>query len=211
MVKAIDTLSYLVKYDLEGQEVTEYLHCLLIRPAVEHSPRQSEFRLGPGAAVEAYCDGAWSPGVVRRPVIRDGGYEVCINGRELLLNMLPELLKPQYKWNGKHGRIGSAKSQGNRQQSLSGKRLSSLGELASSDDEQTQSLAKKRSRKELTKKKPEELSGGSQHELESAMDTTLSALPKSLASSDSPKSCSPKKNNFQVLPQKIVSSTAAHL
>lgn len=109
MVKAIDTLSYLVKYDLEGQEVTEYLHCLLIRPAVEHSPRQSEFRLGPGAAVEAYCDGAWSPGVVRRPVIRDGGYEVCINGRELLLNMLPELLKPQYKWNGKHGRIGSAK------------------------------------------------------------------------------------------------------
>ncbi|XP_010237644.1 DUF724 domain-containing protein 3 isoform X2 [Brachypodium distachyon] len=203
--KVIDGLSYLIKY-LEGEEM-EYLHCLFIRPAVEHSVLESEFRLGPGAPVEAYCDGAWSPGVVLRHVITDGDYEVCINGKEE--KMLPELLKPQYMWNGKHWKIVSAKRQGNRQQSLSGKRPSSPVELASSDDEHIQSWATKRSRKELPQKKPEELTGGSQHALESTMDTTVSALRKSLASSDSPKSCSPKRNNFQVLSQRIVSSCAA--
>ena len=115
VAKVIDNLSYLVEYsDLEeeagGGKAMEYLHCLFIRPDVEHSPRESEFQLGPGAAVEAYCDGAWSPGVVQR-AIGDGEYEVTIDGKEeeLLLNKVPELLKPQYTWDGKHWRIVSPK------------------------------------------------------------------------------------------------------
>jgi hypothetical protein len=116
VAKVIDNLSYLIEYaDLEveqegGGKAMEYLHCLFIRPDVEHSPRESEFQLGPGAAVEVYCDGAWSPGVVRR-AIGDGEFEVTIDGKEeeLLLNKVPELLKPRYKWDGKIWRIVSPK------------------------------------------------------------------------------------------------------
>ncbi|KAI4995791.1 hypothetical protein ZWY2020_037879 [Hordeum vulgare] len=217
VAKVIDRLSYLVEYsDLEeevgGGKAMEYLHCLFIRPDVEHSPRESEFHLGPGAAVEVYCDGAWSPGVVQRAV-GEGEYEVSINGKEgeLLLKKVPELLKPQYKWNGKHWRIVSPKRQGNRRQSVSGKRPSSAVEVASNDDENghhTQSPATKRSRKELPRKKHEELTEGSEHVLESEMDTSLSALRKSLASNFSPKSCSPRsrKNNFQAISRRIVDS-----
>uniref|UniRef100_A0A453I0G6 Agenet domain-containing protein n=1 Tax=Aegilops tauschii subsp. strangulata TaxID=200361 RepID=A0A453I0G6_AEGTS len=217
VAKVIDRLSYLVEYsDLEeeagGGKAMEYLHCLFIRPDVEHSPRESEFRLGPGAAVEVYCDGAWSPGVVQRAV-GEGEYEVSIDGKEgeLLLKKVPELLKPQYKWNGKHWRIVSPKRQGNRRQSVSGKRPSSAVEVASNDDENshhTQSPATKRSRKELPRKKLEELTESSEHVLESEMDTSLSALRKSLASNFSPKTCSPRsrKNNFQAISRRIVDS-----
>ncbi|KAM0852211.1 hypothetical protein ACQ4PT_051911 [Festuca glaucescens] len=216
VAKVIDGLSYLVEYtDLEGEEgggkAMEYLHCLFIRPDVEHSPRESEFQLGPGAAVEVYCDGAWSPGLVNK-AIAEGEYEVCVDGKEeeLLLNKVPELLKPQYKWDGKHWRI----RQGNRRQSVSGKRPSSAVKVASGDDEHSnhaQSSATKRSRKELPPKNLEELTEGSELALESDMDTTVSALRKLLASSYSPKSCSPcsRKNNFQVLSKRIVSSCAA--
>uniref|UniRef100_A0ACD5W772 Uncharacterized protein n=1 Tax=Avena sativa TaxID=4498 RepID=A0ACD5W772_AVESA len=115
VAKVVDKLSYLVEYsDLEEEEgggkAVEYLHCLFIRPDVEHTPRDSEFRLGPGAAVEAYCDGAWSPGVVKK-AIGEGEYEVIIDGKEeeLSLKKVAELLKPQYKWDGKHWRIVSPK------------------------------------------------------------------------------------------------------
>ncbi|CAM0873736.1 unnamed protein product [Alopecurus aequalis] len=217
--KVIDKLSYLVEYsDLEGDEggakAMEYLHCLFIRPDVEHAPRESEFQLAPGAAVEVYCDGAWSPGVVKK-AIGEGEYEVCVDGKEdeLLLNKVPELLKPQYKWDGKHWRIVSPKRQGNRRQSVSGKRPSSAVEVASGNDEHSnhpQSSAKKRSRKEQPPRKLEQLAEVSEHALESDMDTTVSALRKTLASNYSPKSCSlpSRKNNFQVLSQRIVSSCA---
>ena len=60
--------------------------------------------------MEAYCDGAWSPGVVLR-VVGEGEYEVSIEGKEteVRINRVPELLKPQYKWDGKHWRIVSLK------------------------------------------------------------------------------------------------------
>ncbi|XP_051180982.1 DUF724 domain-containing protein 6 isoform X2 [Lolium perenne] len=220
VAKVIDGLSYIVEYtDLEGHDgggkAMEYLHCLFIRPDVEHSPRESEFQLRPGAAVEVYCDGAWSPGLVNK-AIAEGEYEVRVDGKdqELLLNKVPELLKPQYKWDGKHWRIVSPKRQGNRRQSVSGKRPCSAVKVASGDDEHSnhaQSSATKRSRKELSPKNLQELTEGPEHALESDMDTTVSALRKLLASSYSPKSCSPSsgKNNFQVLSKRIVSSCAA--
>ena len=104
--------------------------------------------------------------------------------------------------------------QGNRRQSVSGKRPSSAVEVASNDDENshhTQSPATKRSRIELPRKKLEELTEGSEHVLESEMDTSLSALRKSLASNFSPKTCSPRsrKNNFQAISRRIVDSCTA--
>jgi hypothetical protein len=101
--------------------------------------------------------------------------------------------------------------QGNRRQSVSGKRPSSAVKVASGDDEHSnhaQSSATKRSRKELPPKNIEELTEASEHALESEMDTTLSALRKILASNYSPKSCSPQKNNFQVLSKRLVNSCA---
>jgi len=117
VARVVDDLSYVVEYfDMEEEgdggpeKATEYLHWSFIRPAVEHVPRESEFQLAPGAAVEAYCDGAWSPGLVRR-VVGDGEYEVSIVGKkaELLVTKVVELLKPQYKWNGKQWKIVTAK------------------------------------------------------------------------------------------------------
>lgn len=114
----VDDLSYVVEYfDLEEEgeggpeKATEYLHWQFIRPAVEHTPRESEFKLQPGAAVEAYCDGAWSPGVVRR-VLGEGEYEIGIivaKKSEMLVTKVVPLLKPQYKWNGKQWRIATPK------------------------------------------------------------------------------------------------------
>jgi hypothetical protein len=115
--RVVDLLSYVVEYsdqevqgDTGAEKATEYLHWGFIRPAVEHVPRQSEFRLTSGAAVEAYCDGAWSPGIVRR-VVRDSEFEVSIDGKkeEVLVTKFVELLKPQYKWNGKRWKIVTAK------------------------------------------------------------------------------------------------------
>jgi hypothetical protein len=117
VTKVVDPLSYVVEYldlDVEGdagvEKATEYLHWLFIRPAVEHVPLESEFCLGPGAAVEAYCDGAWSPGIVLR-FVGDGEYEVSIDGKEekVLVTKVKALLKPQYKWNGKKWTIVIAK------------------------------------------------------------------------------------------------------
>ncbi|PWZ26610.1 DUF724 domain-containing protein 5 [Zea mays] len=112
----IDNLSYVVEYfDLEEEEgglekATEYLHWRFIRPAFEHTPGEGEFQLQPGDAVEAYCDGAWSPGVVHR-VVSEGEYDISIVGKkaELLVTKVVELLKPRYKWNGNRWRIATAK------------------------------------------------------------------------------------------------------
>ncbi|KQJ88208.1 hypothetical protein BRADI_4g16394v3 [Brachypodium distachyon] len=112
VAKAIDTLSYLVEYlDLKDEKgtgmLTEYLHYRFIRPAVRW---EGGFWLGPGAAVEAYREGAWSAGVVRRHV-GESKYEISIDGKEaeLLLTTVQELLKPQYNWNGKYWNIVRAK------------------------------------------------------------------------------------------------------
>ncbi|XP_062183374.1 uncharacterized protein LOC133887434 isoform X2 [Phragmites australis] len=224
VAKVVDPLSYVVEYfDLEeegesgAEKATEYLHWRFIRPAVEHSPRESEFRLGPSAAVEAYCDGAWSPGVVRR-VVGEGEYEVTIDGKmaELLVTKVVELLKPQYKWNGKQWRIVSAKRQANlRRRSISGKSPSSPVDVAFSDDEHShdpESSATKRSRKKLQQLEVI-LTDGSEHSSVSEMDTHLSSLCKSPASNHSPNSCSPlsAKNSLQVLSHRKVSSAPTNV
>ncbi|OEL27757.1 hypothetical protein BAE44_0011224, partial [Dichanthelium oligosanthes] len=161
VAKAIDDLSYVVEYsDLEGEvggaaeKATEYLHWQFIRPAMEHSLQESEVRLGPGAAVEAYCDGAWSAGVVRRAV-GDDEFEVSINGNKarMLVTKAVEFLKPHYKWeDGRHWRIVSAKRQVDfRKSSASGKR-SRTNKVTSSDDEHSQDpdySGAENSRKEL--------------------------------------------------------------
>ncbi|KAK3120314.1 hypothetical protein QOZ80_9AG0685600 [Eleusine coracana subsp. coracana] len=144
VAKVVDPLSYVVEYfdqEVEGdagaEKATEYLHWRFIRPAVEHVPLESEFQLAPGAAVEAYCDGAWSPGIVRR-VVGDGEFEVSVDGKEkeVPVNKVVELLKPQYSWNGKQWRIVSAKKQANlRRRSMSGRSPNSPVDVASSGDE----------------------------------------------------------------------------
>jgi hypothetical protein len=117
VAKVIDDLSYVVEYsDLKSEggggaeKATEYLHWQFIRPAVEHSQQESEFRLGPGAAVEAYCDGAWSAGVVLS-VVGDGEFQVSMSGckgRKLVTKVV-EFLKPHYSWDdGNHWSIVSA-------------------------------------------------------------------------------------------------------
>ncbi|KAL5204166.1 hypothetical protein ABZP36_009037 [Zizania latifolia] len=221
VAKVIDKMSYLVEYsDLEGEgevggKAAEYLHWRFIRPAVEHSPRESDFQLGSGAAVEAYCDGAWSPGVVRR-VVGEGEYEVSVDGKEgeVLVTKVPELLKPQYKWNGKSWRIVSAKRHHLRQQSISGKSPSSPVDVFSSDDEcrhDTKSSAMKRSRKR-SRKEVEQLevvlTEDSEHASCLEMNTPLSELRKSSENNHSLKSCSKLSgmDNFQVVSKKIVSN-----
>ncbi|XP_003577462.2 DUF724 domain-containing protein 3 isoform X2 [Brachypodium distachyon] len=208
VAKAIDTLSYLVEYlDLKDEKgtgmLTEYLHYRFIRPAVRW---EGGFWLGPGAAVEAYREGAWSAGVVRRHV-GESKYEISIDGKEaeLLLTTVQELLKPQYNWNGKYWNIVRAKRKGNERQSISGEHPSSSVEVASNDDEHkhhTESSSTKRSRIELMEKTPEELTDGSKNAPECEMNRTLSVLRKSSASSSLPSG----RNNFRVLPQRIVSS-----
>uniref|UniRef100_A0A0E0MGA7 Agenet domain-containing protein n=1 Tax=Oryza punctata TaxID=4537 RepID=A0A0E0MGA7_ORYPU len=224
VAKVIDKMSYLVEYsDLEKGEgeamgkAVEYLHWRFIRPSEERSPRDCDFRLGPGAAVEAYCDGAWSPGIVRR-VVGEGEYEVSVNGKtkELLVTKVRELLQPQYKWNGHNWRIVSPKRH-LRQQSMSGKSPSSPVDVFSSDDEHihdTQSSAWrrsiKRSRKECNATQQPEvmLLEDSEDVSHSEMNTPLSELCKSSGSNHSPKSCSDPSGmkKIQVLSKKIVSN-----
>ncbi|RCV38544.1 hypothetical protein SETIT_8G151100v2 [Setaria italica] len=157
--KVVDDFSYIVEYfdlDEEGdggtEKATEYLEWRFIRPAVEHLPHPSEFQLVPGAAVEAYCDGAWSPGVICRAV-GDGEFEVSILGKkaEQLVTRVVELLKPQYKWDGKQWKIVAAKRRANlRRQSMSGQNLSSPVDLLSNIDDYThdpESAGTKKSRK----------------------------------------------------------------
>jgi hypothetical protein len=61
VAKVIDNLNYLIEYaDVEveqggGGKAMEYLHCLFIRPNVEHSPRESEFQLSTGYRVSGSC------------------------------------------------------------------------------------------------------------------------------------------------------------
>uniref|UniRef100_A0A0D9XT41 Agenet domain-containing protein n=1 Tax=Leersia perrieri TaxID=77586 RepID=A0A0D9XT41_9ORYZ len=228
VAKVIDKLSYIVEYstDLEGDgdgdgdaaaaagKSVEYLHWRFIRPAEEHTPRGVDFHLGPGTAVEAYCDGAWSPGVVRT-VVGEGEYEVSVAGKnhkELLLTKVTELLKPQYKWNGKSWRIVSAKRY-LRRQSVSGNSPSSPVDVFSSDDEhrhETELSALKRSRKEMKALQQLEnvLTEDSDHASRSEMNTPLSELCKSSGSNSSLKPCSQLSGtkNFQVLSKKIVSN-----
>ncbi|CAN6313116.1 unnamed protein product [Urochloa humidicola] len=112
VARVVDDLSYVVEYlevDGDTKKATEYLHLKFIRPAEECLPREiSEFQLGPGAAVQAYCDGAWSQGVVRR-VIGPGEFEVSIHGKEAK-QLVTKMVMPQYNWNGKQWRIATAKA-----------------------------------------------------------------------------------------------------
>jgi hypothetical protein len=107
VAKAVDRLSYIVEYlddQVGGGKAAVYRHSAYIRPAKYHRPRESKVVLCPGTAVEVYCDGAWSQGVVRR-VVREGcEYEVSIDGEEAeqLLTKAVYQLRPLYMWNGKH-------------------------------------------------------------------------------------------------------------
>ncbi|XP_062198360.1 uncharacterized protein LOC133901083 [Phragmites australis] len=222
VVKVVDPLSYILEYSDhdEGargaEKLTEYLDWQFIRPAVEHSPAESEYQLGPGAAVEAYCDGAWSPGVVRR-VVGEGEYEVSVGEKtKLLVTKVVELLKPQYKWDGNRWSIVKPKviqqfhfiavlasfaftlfaavRQANlRQQSASGKRPSSPVEVAFGDDGHSHDpeySGTKKSRKELLQQEIVSAEG-SEHASVTEMDIPLSALCNSSAINHSPNCCSP--------------------
>nr|ABA94247.1 Agenet domain containing protein [Oryza sativa Japonica Group] len=156
VTKVIDKMSYLVEYSDLEKETVEYLHWQFIRPSEVRSPQDCDLRFGPGAAVEAYCDGAWSPGVVRR-IVGEGEYEVSVNGKnnEIVVTKARELLQPQYKWNGKNWRIVSAKRRLSHQ-FVSGKNRRSPADEHSSDDEQKQdtessawTMSRKRSKKEF--------------------------------------------------------------
>ncbi|XP_012703667.1 DUF724 domain-containing protein 3 [Setaria italica] len=198
VAKVIDDLSYVVEYsnlEEEGgggaEKATEYLHWQFIRPAVEHSPQESEFWLGPGAAVEAYCDGAWSAALVRK-VVGDGEFKVSINGSKArkLVTKVVEFLKPHYSWDdGKHWSIVSAKRQANsRWSSASGKRTRS-NNVTFSDDEHCRDpeySGAKKSRKEL-QPKVAVLAEDSEHASLSMMGTPLSAVE------DSPGTQQPQK------------------
>ncbi|CAN6363145.1 unnamed protein product [Urochloa humidicola] len=199
--RVVDDLSYIVEYfDLEEEgegeggagpgNATEYLHWRFIRPAVEHVPRESEFQLGPGAAVEAYCDGAWSPGVVRG-VVGDGEFEVSVAGKktELLVRKGVEFLKPQYKWNGKYWKIVAAKRRANlRCRSMLGQNPSSPVDVSSSGDDYShgpESAGTKKSRKKL-QQFDVVLATNSEHASVSEMDTPLSTLCESPEGNSTP-------------------------
>ncbi|CAL4992644.1 unnamed protein product [Urochloa decumbens] len=167
VVKAIDGLSYIVKYsdEEEGDKAAKYLHWQYIRPAVDRfwtCENGMQIALAPGSVVEAYCDRAWSPGVVRG-MSGEGEYEVAIKGKEaeqVVIKVL-ELLRPRHDWDGSQWSIVGPERQGNvRCHSASGKRPSSPVEVTSSDDEQI-----------------------------SRVDSSLSGLRKPLASNHSLNSC----------------------
>ncbi|OQU88712.1 hypothetical protein SORBI_3002G078900 [Sorghum bicolor] len=192
VAKAVDRLSYIVEYCLDEQEgggkATEYLHFLYIRPAEYHRLRESKVQLGPGTAVEVHCDGAWSPGVVRR-VVREGcEYEVSVNGEvvEQLLTKAADQLRPLCIWNAKHWTIPTVdKGQHNlRQQYASRKRTISRADAGSSDDE------------------------GLQRASVSGTDASLSASCKSLASNHCLNSCSllSEKNGLSVFPHRTLNT-----
>ncbi|KAL6842979.1 hypothetical protein ACP4OV_027292 [Aristida adscensionis] len=193
--KVIDNQSYVVEYSdkEEGggvEKATEYLHWRFIRPAVEAEPslQKGELQLRPGAAVEAYCDGAWSPGLVHR-VVKEGEYEVCVDGNEekQLVTKVVELLRAQYTWNGSRWSIVKAKKKAKlRWQYASGKRPMSPVEVAFGDDPEYS--ATKKSRKELQQQL-------SEHASISKVDTTLSVLGKSSPTNHALNSCSQLSGN----------------
>ncbi|PAN10382.1 hypothetical protein PAHAL_2G090600 [Panicum hallii] len=216
VAKAVDRLSYIVEYlddQVGGGKAAVYRHSAYIRPAKYHRPRESKVVLCPGTAVEVYCDGAWSQGVVRR-VVREGcEYEVSIDGEEAeqLLTKAVYQLRPLYMWNGKHWTNPGDKGQANlRQQSASGKRPSSPVDGTSSDDKHSsvpESPTVKKSRKE-----PQQqdllLDEGSEHAPVSEMDASLCASCKSLASDRCPNSCLllSEKNGLSVFPHKAMTT-----
>lgn len=113
VARVVDDLSYVVEYDgddldLEDEDeddaATEYLHCKFIRPAVERLPLEM-FQLDPGAAVEALCDGAWLPAVVRR-VVGEDEFEVSIHGNESK-PLVTDKVRPQYNWDGEQWTIAT--------------------------------------------------------------------------------------------------------
>ncbi|CAL5079279.1 unnamed protein product [Urochloa decumbens] len=197
VAKAVDRLSYIVEYpdgQGSGGEVQVYRHWGYIRPAEYHRPRESKVLLCPGAAVEVFCDGAWSQGVVRR-VVREGcEYEVSVDGEaaEQLLTKEVYQLRPLYMWNGKHWTNPSDKRQANlRQQSASRKRSSSPVDVIPSDDghnSDPESSAAKKSREEPQQQ--ELLLGeGSEYAPFSEADASQCAPCKSLASDRCLNSC----------------------
>ncbi|GJM94941.1 hypothetical protein PR202_ga11628 [Eleusine coracana subsp. coracana] len=215
VLKVVDPQSYIVEYLDQaeggvGEKAMEYLHCRFIRPAVEHWG--NELQLEPGAKVDAYCNGAWWPGVVCR-VVGEGEYEVRLNGKgaKQLVTMVMELLRPQYNWDGKQWRIVSAKRQAYlKRKSASGKSPISYVEEAFGDGEykscDPESSATKKSRKEL--EQPDViLSECSEHASVIEADTNLSASHKSQEGDNSLNYCSklPRSNSLQVLSHRIVS------
>ncbi|KAJ1255396.1 hypothetical protein BS78_K246300 [Paspalum vaginatum] len=154
---------------------------------------------------------AWSPGVVSR-ALGEGEFEVKVvgkNNKELVETKVMELLKPRYKWNGKHRKIVSAKRRTNwRRRSMSGKSPSLPVDVTSSGDEQMhgpESFGAKRSRKEL-KQRDATSTNSSEHALPSEIVTPLSALHKSPESSLPPNSGFSEKNSSQVLSHGTVNS-----
>jgi hypothetical protein len=114
VAKAVDRLSYILEYPddrASGGKVVVYRHWWYIRPAEYHRPRESKVLLCLGAAVEVYCDGAWSQGVVYKVVQEGCEYEVSVNSEEaeLLLTKVVYQIRPLYIWNGKHWTIPSDK------------------------------------------------------------------------------------------------------
>ncbi|PUZ45190.1 hypothetical protein GQ55_8G202200 [Panicum hallii var. hallii] len=198
VAKAVDQLSYIVEYsdeEEEGDKVMEYLHWQCIRAAADrHRAREDGFQIAPGSAVEAYCDGAWSPRVVRG-MSGEGEYEVIVNGKEaeqVVIKVL-ELLRPRHEWDGSHWSVVSTESQANlRWHSSSGKHPSSPVEVTSSDDEHSHNP--KNSAIKKAKKEPQllqmVLAVGSEHASVSKVDSSLPALLSKLsASNHSPSSC----------------------
>ncbi|CAN6171416.1 unnamed protein product [Urochloa humidicola] len=197
VAKVVDRLSYIVEYPNDqagGGKVEVYRHWGCIRPAEYHRPRESKVLLCPGAAVEVFCDGAWSQGMVRK-VVREGcEYEVSVDGEaaEQLLTKLVYQLRPLYIWNGKHWTIPSDKRQANlRQQSASRKRPSSPVDAIPSDDEHNsdpESSAAKKSREEPQQQEIL-LDECSEHASFSQTDASQCVQRKSLASDHCLNSC----------------------
>ncbi|CAN6209703.1 unnamed protein product [Urochloa humidicola] len=199
VAKAVDRLSYIVEYpdnQASGGKVEVYRHWGYIRPAEYPRPRESKVLLCPGAAVEVFCDGAWSQGVVSR-VVREGcEYEVSVDGveAEQLLTKEVYQLRPLYMWNGKHWTIPSDKRQANsRQQSASRKRPSSPVDATPSDEYDEHSSDPESSAAKKSREEPQQqellLDEGSEHAPFSETDASQCAPCKSLASDHCLNSC----------------------
>ncbi|CAO2144422.1 unnamed protein product [Urochloa humidicola] len=196
VVKAIDGLSYIVEYSVEEGEnkAMEYLHWQYIRPDVDRFwVLKDGMQIAPGSAVEAYCDGAWSLGVVRG-MSGEGNYEVAVKGKESeqVVIKVVWLLRPRHEWDGSQWSIASPERQGNvRCHSASGKRPSSPVEVTSSDDEESNDAQCSAAKKAKTE--PEllqiVLAEGSKRSSVSRVDSSLSGLSKSPASNHSLNSC----------------------
>ncbi|KAJ1288641.1 hypothetical protein BS78_02G103500 [Paspalum vaginatum] len=210
VAKAVDKLSYIVEYLDGGQEgggmAKEYLHWGYIRPAQYPRPRESKVHLGPGAAVEVRCDGAWSQGTVCRVVGMGCSYEVSVKGEksEQLLTKAAEEIRPLYMWNGRHWTIPSDQRQANsRQQSASQKNTSTPVDATSSDDKHCCDPESSSSRAKKSRREPQMqeliLEEGLEHASVFVTDRSLSAWHKSLASDPCPNSgLPPSEKNGQL-------------